>query len=162
MIVHIFRDLKSSFFLKKNISLWLWLIPCVVVGRWAHQDKLGELGGSTQGGTQDPTPHKATFFRQWRKHYDKGHGYGVHMHPKWGGGQPNFVNARILGAYGPPTHPLYVNTSVRSFNGPSWSLFPVIQSKQASSIIKLGILLRVPVFSVLSPQRFFFCFRNQR
>ena len=22
------------------------------------------------------------------------------------GGQPNFGNARILGAYGPPTHPL--------------------------------------------------------
>ena len=25
------------------------------------------------------------------------------MHPQWGG-QPNFGNARILGAYGPPTH----------------------------------------------------------
>ena len=35
-------------------------------------------------------------------------------------------------------------------------------SKQASKLIKLGILLRVPVFSVLSPQRFFFYFRNQR
>ena len=30
-----------------------------------------------------------------------------------GGGQPNFGNARILGAYGPPTPPLFEAIQIR-------------------------------------------------